>query len=104
MVEYGEDKMQKALVVLAIEQALIEFNNAAYEIVISKLISDFECYLSDCYKHPEYLKKTLIDLYGDSYVGIVELMRLYLGEYATRSDISKFLHKLADNKLNTKPK
>ncbi len=104
MADYDEDKMQKALVTLAIEQALIEFNNAAYEIVISKLLSDFGCYLSDCYKNPEYLKKTLLDLYGDSYLSIVDLIRLHLGEYATRKDISKFLHKLSDNKLDTKSK
>jgi hypothetical protein len=96
MVVFDEDKMQKALVTLAIEQALIEFNNASFEIVTSKLLSDFECYLLDCYKNPEYLKKTLVDLYGDSYNIIVESIKQHLGEYVTRKGISKFLHRLTD--------
>src|SRR5438309_1814079 len=104
MVEYNESNMQKALVTLAIEQALIEFNNAAYEIVISKLLSDFGCYLSDCYKNPGYLKKALLDIYGDSYIDVVELIKQHLGEYATRKDISKFLYKLVDKKVNSKQK
>ncbi len=97
MVKFDEDKVQKALVTLAIEQALIEFNNAAFEIVTSKLLSDFGCYLSDCYENPENLKKTLVDLYGDSYNTILELIKQHLGEYVTRKDISKFLQKLTDN-------
>lgn len=102
MAEYDIDMVQKAIVTLAIEQTLIEFNNAAYEIVINKLLSDFGCYLSDCYKNPEYLKNTLFDLYGNSYIGIIESIRVRLGEYSSRRDISKFLHKLDDNKPVTK--
>ena len=96
MVEYDDDKMQKALVTLAIEQALIQFDNASYEIVVTKLLSDFECYISDCYKNPHYLKKTLFDLYGDSYTEVVELIKQYLAEYVTRKDIAKFLHGLTE--------
>jgi hypothetical protein len=98
MVEYDEDKMQKALVTLAIEEALIEFDNASYEIVTNKLLSDFGCYISDCYKNPEYLKKTLFDLYGVSYIEVVELIKQHLAEYAARKDISKFLYNLIANK------
>jgi hypothetical protein len=96
MVEYDDDKMQKAIVTLAIEQALIQFDNASYEIVITKLLSDFDCYISDCYKNPHYLKKTLFDLYGDSYTEVVELIKQHLAEYATRKDIAKFLHGLIE--------
>lgn len=92
MITYDEDKIQKALVSLAIEQALIEFNNASFEIVTNKLLSDFGCYLSDCYKNPEFLKKTLVDLYGDSYNNIVALITKNLDEFATMKNISKFLH------------
>ncbi len=96
MVKFDEDKVQKALVTLAIEQALIEFNNASFEIVINKLLSDFDCYLSDCYKNPQYLKKTLVDIYGDSYNIIIESIKQHLDEYLTRKGISKFLHGLTD--------
>jgi hypothetical protein len=102
MVEYDEDKMQKALVTLAIEEALIEFDNASYEIVTTKLLSDFGCYISDCYKNPEYLKKTLFDLYGDSYIEVVELIKQHLAEYATRKDIAKFLGHLFCDKYPAK--
>ena len=102
MTDYDEDKMQKALVTLAIEEALIEFDNASYEIVTSKLLSDFECYISDCYKNPKYLKKTLFDLYGDSYTGVVGLIKEHLAEYASRKDIAKFLSHLFGDKNHAK--
>lgn len=102
MIEYNEDKMQKALVTLAIEEALIEFDNASYEIVTSKLLSDFGCYISDCYKNPEYLQKALFDLYGDSYPEVVELIKRHLAEYATRRDIAKFLSHLIGDKSRAK--
>ena len=95
---YDEDRIQKALVTLAIEQALIEFNNASFEIVTSKLLSDFGCYLSDCYKNPDYLRKTLVDLYGESHTVIVDLIKKNLTDYSSRKEISKFLHKLAIHK------
>ena len=101
MAEYDEDKIQKALATLAIEQALIEFNNASFEIVTNKLLTDFGCYLSDCYKNPEYLKKTLVDLYGDSHSIIMESIKQYLVDYANRKGISKFLHALTSSKLGT---
>jgi hypothetical protein len=94
MAEYDEDKLQKALVTLAIEQALIEFNNASFELVTSQLLSDFDSYLSDCYQNPEYLKKILVDLYGDSHNTIVNSIKQHLGEYTDRKGISKFLHRL----------
>jgi len=96
MPSYDEDKIQKSIVALAIEQALIQFDNASYEIVISKLLTDFECHLSDCYKNPEYLKKTLVELYGDSYELVVELIKKNLGEFLTRKGISKFFQGLAE--------
>ncbi len=96
MVAYYDDKIQKALVALAIEQALIQFNDASFEIVTSKLLSDYDCYLSDCYKNPEYLKKTLVDLYGDSHKIIVESIKQNLGEFLTRKGVSKFLHGLTE--------
>ncbi|HET6458506.1 MAG TPA: hypothetical protein VFG24_06475 [Nitrosopumilaceae archaeon] len=96
MVSFDEDNMQKALVTLAIEQALIQFDNASYEIVINKLLTDFDCHLLDCYQNPQYLKKTLVELYGDSYKVLVELIKENLGEFLTRKGISKFFYGLTE--------
>ena len=95
MGSFDEDSMPKAIVTLAIEQALIQFDNASYEIVISKLLTDFDCHLLDCYKNPHYLKKALVELYGDSHKLIVELIKENLGEFLTRKGISKFFHELS---------
>jgi len=94
MISFDKDDIQKAIVTLAIEKALIQFNNASYEIVINKLLTDFECHLLDCYENPQYLKKTLIELYGDSSKLIEELIKENLGEFLTRKSVSKFFHGL----------
>jgi hypothetical protein len=94
MVSFDKDNMQKAIVTLAIEQALIQFDNASYEIVISKLLTDFDCHLLDCYKDPQYLKKALVERYSDSHILLVELIKENLDEFLTRKGISKFFHEL----------
>ena len=46
---------RKALVVLAIEKALLEVGKPTYEEVLGKLAEVYHCYLPDCYENPEYL-------------------------------------------------
>lgn len=82
---------EKGLVRMAIDDALLEFDKSALEKVINKLHDDYKCGIPDCYENPEYLKKVIKDLYGNSYIAIIELIKRKLQKYASAKSIEKFL-------------
>jgi len=82
------------MVVLAIEHTLLQIGMATLEKVQSKIRKDYNCDLSDCYTHPEYLNKVLKDLFGPSHIEIVKSVNKYLEEFSYQRPIAEFLHKI----------
>ena len=89
--EMTSDKDKGAIVVLAIEKALLEFGPAALEEVTNRLFDYYHCEVSDCFEKPEYLKKVLKDLYGNSYIAILESIKKYLEKFDHQIRIQAFL-------------
>jgi hypothetical protein len=89
--EYNE---YKKVVVLAIEHTLLQIGIAALEKVQSKLREDYNCSLSDCYSHPEYLNKVLKDLFGPAHSEIVKSVSKYLDEFSYQIPIAEFVQKI----------
>ena len=87
---------RKALVVLAIEKALLEIGKPTYDEVLGKLAQDYNCYLSDCYEHPEYLSRVLKDLYGQSRMAIIKSIEKFLVEMKEYKDIQNFIIKMRE--------
>jgi hypothetical protein len=87
---------RKALVVLAIERALLEVGKPTYNEVLGKLKKDYHCYLPDCYENPEYLSRILKELYGQSHLAIIESIKKYLGEMSTQEEIANFIMKISE--------
>lgn len=88
------EEIMKALVTLAIEQTLGESTNAAFKTVTNKLLSDFDCDLSDCFEKPEYLKAVLKELYGESHNKIVNSIEQELKDFTYNKKIKTFLEVL----------
>jgi len=86
---------RKALVVLAIEKALLEVGKPTYDEVLGKLVTDYNCYLSDCYEKPEYLSKVLKDLYGQGRLAIIQSIEKFLVEMNAYEDIKNFIIKIS---------
>ena len=84
----------KIIVVLAIEHTLLKISIATLEKVQSKIRKDYNCDLSECYSHPEYLNKVLKDLFGPSYSEIVKSVNKYLSDFAYQRPIAEFLDKI----------
>ena len=87
---------RKALVVLAIEKALLEIGKPTYDEVLGKLAKDYNCYLSDCYEHPEYLSRVLKDLYGQCRMTIIKSIEQFLVEMKEYEDIQGFIIKIRE--------
>ena len=62
-----DSDVRKALITLAIEDALIEISQKVFEKVANQLKKDYNCYIPDCYSHPEYLQDVLKKLYNEYY-------------------------------------
>lgn len=82
----------KALVFLSTQEVLREINNAVYEKVSSILKEKYNCYLYDCYDHPEYLNQILKEFYGDSFTAITDNIKSKVGRYSERTKVNEFIH------------
>jgi len=81
----------KTLVFFAVEKALREINDIVFEKVTEILKKKYNCYLYDCYDHPEYLNQVLKDFFADSFVVITDKIKKYLEEYSDRTKVNQFI-------------
>ncbi|HSB83175.1 MAG TPA: NitrOD5 domain-containing protein [Nitrosarchaeum sp.] len=82
---------RSALVMSAIENALLNIGNDVYEKVVNTLENQFNANLSDCFEHPEYLKKALNDLFGESARVIILAISRKVEEHAYEKDMEHFV-------------
>ena len=82
------------MAILAIEHTLLQIGITTLEKVQSKLREDYNCSLSDCYAHPEYLSKVLKDLFGPAHSEIVKSVSKYLDEFSHQRSIAEFVQKI----------
>jgi len=88
---HGYDKVRKGLVSVVLEKALLDIGIGTYNKVIDELKKRYQCYLPDCYEHPEYLNEILRDLYGNFYRQIIKSITEELEEFSSQRPIAKFI-------------
>lgn len=86
-----DTEIKKALVCKVIEKILLNMGKPVLDEVTYRLYQEYNCYLSDCYENPEYLKKILKDTYGTVHLHIVKLINQDLEEFNQQKPIEKFL-------------
>ena len=91
MMDATDGQIKKALVAFAIEKALINMGDPVFEKVTKTLKDDYNCYIPDCYDHPEYLKRILSDLYGNAHIAIIVSIKNSLQEFSQHEPIHKFI-------------
>lgn len=89
--EATDSEIKKALVAFAIEKTLLGLGEPVYQKVTKTLKNDYNCYLPDCYEHPEYLKRILSDLYGNAHMTIINSIKSDLAEFSTQGPVQKFV-------------
>ncbi|MDE1725430.1 MAG: hypothetical protein KGH76_06000 [Thaumarchaeota archaeon] len=85
---------QKAITVLAIEHTLLKVSNDTLTKVESKLQSEYNSSISDCYDHPEYLSSVLKNIFGTAYAKVIGDVNTYLQEFTYQRPIAEFLAKM----------
>lgn len=89
--DVNDVQIKKALVAFSIEKALLEMGEPIFQKVTSALKNDYNCYVPDCYEHPEYLKRILSDLYGNAHIAIISSIKESLKEFSHQPQVQKFL-------------
>ena len=91
----GYDKVRQGLVSTILEKTLLDIGSGAYCTVKDELKKRYQCHLTDCYVHPEYLISILQDLYGDASMQIVRIINKKLEEFSYEKPIAKFMESLS---------
>lgn len=88
---------RKALVSLVIEKTLLEIGGISLlDKVTYFLLKEYNSYIPDCYKHPEYLNAALKSIFGDAHSEITLAIKQHLGEFIEQKSILHFIEKLAE--------
>ncbi|MBI3639791.1 MAG: hypothetical protein HY223_05690 [Thaumarchaeota archaeon] len=91
-----QEQLRKAIVSLAIEKVLLTIGHPVYEKIIKQLSKDYNCYLPECYEHPEYLNKVLKKIFGNSHITIVDAIKGELNEQITERPIAVFVSAISE--------
>lgn len=73
-----------------VELVLMRKKDVNYHRVLAKLDSLYDCKITDCYDHPEYLKTVLLDVYKEDCHSMISQVRSYLGELENDPTIIDF--------------
>ena len=91
------DPINKTLITPAVENALLKMGLPELELVTIRLKQDHQCEISDCMKYPEYLRETLLDLFGNSYSDILQSIQETLQKTTMEQPLMDFLTVLEDH-------
>lgn len=86
---------KRALVSFTITETLLELSPSASNEVGDRLYAKYNCYFSDCLEHPEYLKDTLYEMFGEGSSSVVKTIGDKLKKFEDQQPISDFLSVLA---------
>jgi hypothetical protein len=89
-------QIKRALVTISIERVLLEMGKPVFDEVVHALHDKYNCYVPDCFDHPEYLKEVLEELYGNSYKNIIKSIHKHLDEFANQKPIEEFLKAISE--------
>jgi len=70
----NDHEIFKSVMTASVEKALLEMGILELDLVKSKLKENYNCEISDCLEHPEYIKQILCDLFGNSHQIILDLI------------------------------
>jgi len=83
-------EQHKNALVACLEVVLMSKGNTQYNLLAAKLNSLYDCTISDCYDHPDYLKPILKEVYKEDYNPIIEQIKLHLEDLVNEEDMTNF--------------
>ena len=86
-----EKLLWKTQVSISVESTLREIGKFEFRKILDMLKKNYNVTLSDCYDNPEFLKKILKDLFGNSYESIIATLEKNLDGLVLMEPVNEFL-------------
>jgi len=83
-----DSNVRKGVFLIASEETLMKISRNDYERVVARLKTKYNCYIPDCYLHPEYLKDILEGLYGESSGQIINEIEEKLEKFSNQLPVN----------------
>jgi hypothetical protein len=83
--------MYKELVTIVIEKALFKIGTHVYNTTVQILKNEYQCNISDCYEHPEYLRQVIEKHFSGVHKDIVDSINIDLGKSIKNQLVERFL-------------
>ena len=90
--EIDKKQVMRALITFSVEKVLLDIGKPMLDKVTSKLYREYQCYLPDCYEHPDYLNNVLRSVFGNSYFTIAEAIKLELNDHLEDKSVLKLVN------------
>ncbi len=85
-------QIMRALIAFSVEKVLLEIGKPMLDKVATKLYKEYQCYIPDCYEHPDYLNNVLRSVFGNSYHTISEAIRFELNEHLDDKSVLRLVN------------
>ena len=88
------EKMFKDLVAVAVEKTLLDIGTQAHQIT-SDILEAHDMTFRDCYSRPDVLNFALKNLYGDSYMVLVNEIRKKMEDFQDQKKVLQFIETIS---------
>ena len=82
----------RALIAFSIEKVLLDVGKPMLDKVATRLYKEYQCYIPDCYEHPDYLNNVLRSVFGNSYLTISEAIKFELIDHLEDKTVLKLVN------------
>ncbi len=90
----GNEKLFKDLIASAVEKTLLDIDTQAHQIA-SDVLEAHDMTFRDCNSRPDVLNFALKDLYGSSYVVLVDAIRKKMRDFQDQKMVSQFIEAIS---------
>ncbi|WP_428324709.1 hypothetical protein [Nitrosopumilus sp.] len=89
--KYIMDPLNKNLVSLAVEKALLEMGKIELKMVESKLTNEYQIKIDECMENPTCLKQILQEMFGNAYTDILKSIENSFEKLTLDEEMTNFI-------------
>ena len=92
--DIDKKQVMKALIAFSVEKVLLDTGKPVFDKVATRLYKEYQCYIPDCYEHPDYLNNVLRTVFGNSHLMISKAIKTELIEHLEDKAVLKLVNSI----------
>ena len=92
--DIDKKQVMRALVAFSVEKVLLDIGKPVFEKVAFKLYKEYQCYIPDCYEHPDNLNNVLRSVFGNSCSTVSQAIRSELKDHLQDKTVLQLVNTL----------